>query len=168
MPYELKRPACAGPCGGHEYGDVSIKKEAFYEGAALQLLVRANAVTEFRYEAPFYIVDGGMLLYLKYSTKGRSPWPFTFAPDEQALLRDRAAASPLAIGLVCGSDGVVALSYQAFAGVATPRGSAVRISCYRQRGEHYELNGPDGTSIRKIAPSSWLRILERRGEDETS
>jgi hypothetical protein len=146
---------------------VAIKKEAYYEGAALQLLARANVVTELKYEAPFYIVDGGFLLYLKYSTKGRSPWPFTFTPDEQALLRRRAAASCLAIGLVCGFDGVVALSYDAFVQVASTRGSAIRISCYRQRGEHYELNGPDGTFDRKIAPSNWIRILEHRGDYET-
>jgi len=100
------------------------------------------------------------LVLLKYSTKKRSPWGFTFMPNEQALLELRALESTLTIGLICGDDGIAAIPYERFRTIALPRKSAIHVSCYRSHGEHYEVNGPDGTLDGKIAPSTWQRILE--------
>ena len=140
---------------------MGIKKQEFYEGAALHLLARAGGITSIRYEAPFFLLNDQLLVLLKYSTKGRSPWGFTFTRDEQVILRKRASQLRVVIGLVCGADGVVALAYDTFLSVAAPRESAVHIACYRQYDEHYQVNGPDGTVNRKVAPSNWLRILDR-------
>lgn len=101
-----------------------------------------------------------MLVLLKYSTKSRSPWGFTFTPDEQELLEQRAATTATAIGLICGSDGIAAFPYSSYKPIAAPRATAIRIACYRSHGEHYEISGPDGVMPRKIAPSKWQRILE--------
>ena len=140
---------------------MAIKKQEFYEGAALYLLARTGAITSIRYEAPFFLLNDHLLVYLKYSTKGRSPWGFTFMPDEQVLLQKRASQFKIVIGLICGADGVAAISYDAYRSVAAPRKSAVHIACYRKHGEHYEVNGPDGRLDGKVAPSNWQRILER-------
>ncbi|MBM3205190.1 hypothetical protein FJZ48_04435 [Candidatus Uhrbacteria bacterium] len=105
-----------------------------------------------------------MLILLKYSTKGRSPWGFTFVPDEQTLLHNKAAESKIIIGLICGADGVAAFSYDAFRNIAPLGESSIHISCYRNHGEHYEVNGPKGKLDKKIAPSNWQRILMPRGD----
>lgn len=81
--------------------------------------------------------------------------------DEQVILQSRASESKIVIGLICGADGVAAFNYDAYLKVAAPRKTAIHISCYRQHGEHYEINGPDGKLDGKVAPSSWQRILER-------
>ena len=141
---------------------MAIKKQEFYEGAALHLLARTGGITSIRYEAPFFRLNNQLLVYLKYSTRGRSPWGFTFMPDEQVLLQNRAPGSEIVIGLICGADGVAALTYDAYRRVAAHRTSALHIACYRQHGEHYEVNGPDGKLDRKVAPSNWQRILELR------
>jgi len=52
--------------------------------------------------------DNRISLYLKYSTKGRSPWGFTFTMDEQVLLQRKRSESKIVIGLICGADGVAA------------------------------------------------------------
>lgn len=65
---------------------MAIKKQEFYEGAALHLLVRSGGIMSIRYEAPFFLLNDNVLIYLKYSTKGRSPWGFTFTTDEQIAL----------------------------------------------------------------------------------
>lgn len=140
---------------------MAIKKQEFYEGAALHLLARSGGITGIRYEPPLFVVNNQLLVLLKYSTRGRSPWAFTFVPEEQVLLHNRAAESKIVIGLICGADGVAAFTYDAYRKVAALRDSAVHISCYRNHGEHYEVNGPDGTLERKIAPSNWQRILDR-------
>jgi hypothetical protein len=140
---------------------MAIKKQEFYEGAALHLLARTGRITGIRYEPPFFLLNDHLLVYLKYSTRGRSPWGFTFTTDEQGVLQRRASQLKIVIGLVCGADGVVGVSYDAYRSVAAPRKSALHIACYRRHREHYEVNGPDGTVNGKVAPSDWLRILDR-------
>jgi hypothetical protein len=146
---------------------MGIKKQEFYEGAALHLLARTNKLTAIRYEAPLFIVNENLLLLLKYSTRGRSPWAFTFTPGEQLLLERRSLSARLAIGLICGADGVATFGCDAYFAVAKVRSRSIHISCYRQHGQHYEVSGPGGRMERRIAPSQWPRILEPRGNDET-
>jgi hypothetical protein len=76
------------------------------------------------------------------------------------LLQTKAPEFNTTIGLICGADGVAAISYQSYLSVAAPRRSAIHVACYRQHGAHYEVSGPDGTLNRKVAPSSWQRILD--------
>jgi len=139
---------------------MAIRKQEFYEGAALHLLARTGGITSIRYEAPFFFFNKYLLAYLKYSTRGRSPWGFTFTPDEQELLRIKASEFKTVVALVCGEDGVAAFNYTDYSKIAPLRKSAVHVSCYRQHGEHYEVNGPDGRLDGKVSPSNWRRILE--------
>jgi hypothetical protein len=81
-------------------------------------------------------------------------------PDEQVLLQSLAAESKVVIGLICGADGVAAITYDVYLKVAAPRQSAIHIACYRKHGEHYEVNGPDGKLDRKVPPSNWQKILD--------
>lgn len=141
---------------------MAIKKQEFYEGAALHLLARSGEITAIRYEEPFFVVNNTLLVHLKYSTRGRSPWGFTFTEDEQVIHVKESSESNIIIGLICGSDGVAAFSYNDYLKVAAPRKSAIHIACYGQLGEHYEVSGPDGALKKKISPSYWQKILERR------
>lgn len=136
-----------------------IRKQEFYEGAALHQLVRSATVTSIRYESPLFILDDRLLVYMKYSTKTRSPWGFTFMPDEQLLLERKGARADLVIGLICGSDGVAALCYEEYGSISPVKESAIHIACYRHHGEHYEVWGPEGALQRKVAPSHWRRLL---------
>lgn len=139
---------------------MAIKKQEFYEGAALHRLARTGEITSIRFEAPFFLLNKKLLVLLKYSTRSRSPWGFTFTTDEQVLLQNRASEFKTVIGLICGADGVAAFTYDAYLRVAAPRKATVHIACYRQYGEHYEVNGPDGRLDGKVAPSNWQRILD--------
>ena len=147
---------------------MAIKKLEFYEGAALRLLACAGGIAGIRYEPPFFLLNEDLLVRVKYSTKSRSPWAFTFTGDEQAVLQEKASEFRIVIGLVCGGDGVVTLSYEDYFTIAEPRETAVHIASYRHHREHYEVSGPDGILLRKVSPSSWLKILESRGGNEAS
>ncbi len=139
---------------------MAIQKQEFYEGAALHLIARTGQVASIRYDAPFFLFNDRLSVLLKYNTRGRSPWGFTFTPDEQIFLEERASKFKTAIALVCGADGVAAFSYESYTSVASRRQGTIHIACYRDYGEHYEVNGPDGTLNKKIAPSNWQRILD--------
>lgn len=158
--------AAKGALGTAERRGISmaLKKQEFYEGAALYTLARAGAISGIRYEPPFFVLNDELTVYLKYSTKGRSPWGFTFTADEQALMQKKAAISKIVIGLVCGADGVAAFAYDSYRRVAAIRKSAVHIACYRKHGRHYEVAGPDGPLEKKVAPSYWQRILKPKSE----
>lgn len=140
---------------------MTIRKQEFYEGAALHLLARTGKVTTLKYEPPFFTINNELSVCLKYSTRGRSPWGFTFTPDEQRLLRTRAKGSELIIGLICGSDGIATISFDDYRCIAGRRRSSIHIACYRNHGQYYGVFGPAGELSRKIAPSVWQRILER-------
>jgi hypothetical protein len=140
---------------------MGIQKQEFYEGAALHQLIRgSNGINSIVHAPPFFIIDDGLQVHLKYSTGKRSPWGFTFTPDEQLLLQQRAQKMPLVIGLICGADGVAALPYGQYMRVARVQNMALRISCRRSHREHFEVGGPDGTLPGKVAPSEWVRLLE--------
>ena len=139
---------------------MGISKQAFYEGAAIYLLARTGKVKTIHYKNPFFTVNGKTAVLLKYSTRVRSPWGFTFTPAEQRALRAKAASSATVIGLICGGDGVAGLSYERFAQIAPSSTGSLHVSCYRKHREHFEVNGPAGTLDRKVAPSDWMFILE--------
>jgi len=138
---------------------MAIAKQAFYEGAALYLIARSGDLRSIGYEAPFFVLNRRLSVLLKYSTQKRSPWGFTLSTDEQALLSAERAHRKLAVGLICGADGVAAVPYDALLTIASPKSSALRISCYRRHREQYEIKGPDGVLDRKVPPSAWPTIL---------
>lgn len=137
-----------------------LQKQEFYEGAALHGLARSGKLDAVRLVPPFFWLNDAISVLLKYSTRGRSPWGFTFTPDEQLALARQAVTTKTYIGLVCGSDGVTAIDFETYALIAKAKPTAIRVSCFRDHGEHYEVRGPDGVLPRKIAPSAWQRILE--------
>ncbi len=142
---------------------MGIKKQEFYEGAALYQLIRGSSgARSIRHAPPFFIIDDSLQVHLKYSTGKRSPWGFTFVPDEQLLLQQHAHKMPLVMGLICGADGVAAMAYEDYTKVAQVKSMALRVSCRRNHREHFEVVGPDGRLPGKVAPSEWIRLLEGR------
>ena len=126
----------------------------------MHLLSRTGRITGVRYEPPVFEFNGNVLVLLKYSTKARSPWPFSFVPDELSLLQSVPPPKRVIVGLVCGADGVVAVPYDALRSVAGVGTSAIHIACRRNHAEHYLVSGPEGDLPRKIAPSAWQHILD--------
>ena len=140
---------------------MAIKKQEFYEGAALYQLARGGRICNIRFEQPLIVINNEIQLHLKYSTRARGPWGFTFTNEEQELLKQTAMTDRTVIGLICGSDGVATLEYNAFQEIAFPTTASFRIACNRSYGEYYEVKGPDGRLARKVSPSSWLKILDK-------
>jgi hypothetical protein len=138
---------------------MAIRKQDFYEGAALYSLIKAAGAAHVRYQPPFFVVDERVILYLKYSTRVRSPWGFTFSAEEHALLEHPRAGGRVTIALICGEDGIATLGIEAFKTIARNKGTSSRIACFRRHGEHYGISGPDAELDGKVPPSSWQRLL---------
>ncbi|NII72478.1 hypothetical protein FHW84_001044 [Dyella sp. SG562] len=140
---------------------MGIQKQEFYEGAAIYQLIRKSGATHISYAPPLFVFDNRLQIHLKYSTGKRSPWGFTFMPDEQAFLRKSAQSMRLIIGLICGADGIAALSYDDYASIASIQSNALRVSCKRNHRAHFEIGGPDGTLPGKVAPADWSNLLDK-------
>jgi hypothetical protein len=136
-----------------------IKRQEFYEGAALYQLLKTNAVEHVAYAHPFFILNEKIALLLKYSTRKDSPWNFAFTANELEELRHDQKPFNYFMGLVCGSDGVVALFLEQIRQLVVHEGKAARIGCYRKDDQQYEIRGPLGVLDRKISRSNWTKIL---------
>jgi len=139
---------------------VAIRKQEYYEGAALYQLARAGGIRGLKWEAPFFLVNQKHAILFKYSTAKRSPWAFTFTVDEQEALVRSSAVMDTVAALTCGNDGVVPVRLADLKGVTSTFGKAFRISCSRSHGGHYTMSGPDGEQRLRIAPADWRRLLE--------
>lgn len=141
---------------------MGIQKQEFYEGAALHLLLRSGTDARISYESPCFVIDDRLIIHLKYSTAKRSPWGFTFTPEEQRLLKERCMHRALSIGLVCGHDGIASLPYSHYIKIAPISELAHRITCARLHRQHFEISGPHGTLSRKVPPSDWANLLKEK------
>lgn len=138
---------------------MAIKKQEFYEGAAIHRLACFGGLKSVTFEKPFFLFNNQILVYFKYSTKNRSPWGFTFTPEEQRLLKAKEKDTKIVIGLVCGFDGVAAVGSAEMLKIGVAEDSSIRIACFRKHGEYYKVSGPDGELSKKVAPSDWTRLL---------
>jgi len=90
-----------------------IEKQDFYWGAALiRVLDHPKCVSLSKNEYG-YLVNSTQFIVLKYSTKSRTPWHFTFGGDEIQFLVDACDQfTSVVIGLICGGDGVCAITWK--------------------------------------------------------
>lgn len=141
---------------------MAIKKQEFYEGAAIHRLACFGGLKSVGFEDPFFLFNGRVLVYFKYSTQKRSPWGFTFTPDEHRALGSAEAAvgHKFVIGLVCGFDGVAAVRVPELLELGLAKHSSIRVACFRKHGEYYKVSGPDGDLAKKVPPSDWVRLLK--------
>lgn len=137
-----------------------IKKEEFYKGAAIYRLIQGGGDVSIRSEPPLIVLNGAKRLWLKYSTAIRSPWAFTFTAEERARLREEARTAEVVIGLVCASDGIVALPFGRLAEITDAAAETVRVSCARSRRGRYGVRGPDGACRAKIPAGDWGRLAK--------
>lgn len=150
-----------------------IPESDLYHGAALARLCRgktdlALSIKQHKGMRACYVVDENVALYLKYSTKRLSPWPFTFSVENQSevvgLNREFKAVF---VALICGFDGIVCLDfdeYQRSLNQDHEPGEWIRIS--RKVREKYTVTGSDLARAFKVGDNEFpSKILDfDRGE----
>lgn len=105
-----------------------------------------------------FTLNGSVGLHLKHSSKRLAPWGFTFTADNDAEIEWLAGQTDaLWVALVCGRDGVVALSYDEYQAVTDCDPGATKfIRLDRDRRTQYRVFGNAGRLIgakrRGIAP----------------
>src|SRR5260370_34110300 len=127
-----------------------IDRIDYYHGAAIVRLIEDSRCRGISKSECGYVVNDDILLYLKYSTKGHSPWHFTITADDMSrLARAGGTLKKCVIGLVCGGDGVCAAPWDSVTQLiaALPAWSAAK----RTLNGSPSLSGSQGTPSCKIA-----------------
>lgn len=135
-----------------------IEKLEFYHGAALVRVVEDPRCTGIARHPYGYRVNESRLVVIKYSTKAHSPWGFTFTAEDVSRLKAAAAEfGECLVALVCGGDGICALSWTDTAPLLG--GSPGRIGAKRGFAGCYALSGPAGELKGKVAMNRWPAII---------
>lgn len=131
----------------------------FYQGVVLRrLVIETDYSTSFR---PFvregrtsaFVVNGGIGVYMKHSSKRMSPWRFTFTIDQAADLLDLEHKFPDSfVVFVCGTDGLVTLSFADLHRIVSFEDSEnAWVSISRPPRNQYEVSGNRGELDYKVS-----------------
>jgi len=135
-----------------------IDKQEYYHGAALIRLLEDSRCASVKKHSAGYVINGEGIVLLKYSTRNRTPWRFSFTLDEMISIENlHKGMDKLVIALVCGGDGICAIYVEELHSVMgdNPGWIAVR----RNFNEQYGVEGPKGRLERKISFLRWPSIV---------
>ncbi|MCP4649613.1 MAG: hypothetical protein GY853_05980 [PVC group bacterium] len=131
-----------------------IDKQEYYYGAGLIKLIDDPRFLTIKKNEDGYIVNDATFIYLKYRTKSMAPWSFTITKEEgQLLQKHRDKFTNVVIGLVCGGDGVCAVSFDLAKELLG--GTEGSISVKRKFREQYSVKGPAQKMKGKVSPKEW-------------
>ena len=141
-----------------------IEKEDFYHGAAIMRLIDYGHPLSFAKHDIGYRVNETTFLYLKYTTKSRSPWRFTFSQEEINRLRTLSETHRrVIVAFICGGDGVCAITAEELFQIG---GLDLRwVSVQRKHRERYAVSGPAGDLGRKVALQRWPLLVLGQGDE---
>jgi hypothetical protein len=135
-----------------------IDKLEFYHGAAIIRLIEDPRCQTIIKHGGSYKVNRNRIVLIKYSTKARSPWRFTVSREDVARLKQASNQFSICVmALVCGGDGVCALSSNAVNDVLG--GKAGWLSAKRDFGGRYAVSGPEARLKTRIAMNRWPAIV---------
>lgn len=131
-----------------------LDKSGYYHGAAIIRVLEDCRCRSVRKDGFGYVINEEVAVFLKYSTKVRSPWGFTF--DDEDISRCHRMAQEhgrLILGLVCGGDGVCALEWREVTKLLADKPG--RIAAGRKHNESYAVWGTAGAIKGKIPVGRW-------------
>ena len=134
-----------------------IDKQEFYHGAAIVRLFEDPRCERVRRQGFGYIVNEGVFVFLKYSTKGRSPWGFVFSGEEVRKLNG--ITTRIFAGLICGGDGVCAVAWDDVKMLLGKTQRSGRIAVRRRFNERYGVSGPATELKGKIPVKAWPSLV---------
>ncbi|NTG87694.1 hypothetical protein G6L15_16195 [Agrobacterium rhizogenes] len=113
----------------------------------------------------FYLLNGKLPIYIKYSTTRVGPWSFNFHISHQERQKEIFDMYGDCItAFVCARDGIVALRYSELKKVLDDEFEAQEaITIRRRHNQMYEVKGRNGVLDRKVSRSSLSEIMENAG-----
>lgn len=102
-----------------------------------------------------YVINSSAGLYIKYSSRKRSPWRFTFLKSHiNKISRMHRAFGEVFIVLVCYLDGVATIKFSDLKPILNSRTKHRQVSIHRKRNTMYRVTSPKGELSEKISKTS--------------
>lgn len=132
-----------------------LDKTEYYHGAAVvRLLEDARCRGVRKREFLGYVVNNETFALLKYTTKARSPWGFTFDQEDiDRCARMTGEYKRVVVGLICGGDGVCALTWGEITQLLGRKPG--RIAAGRKHNCSYAVWGTAGELKQKVPVGRW-------------
>lgn len=139
-------------------------KTEFYHGAAiLRVIQDLRSFSIKKKENLGYIVNERIFIFLKFSTRGRSPWGFTFdQEDVDRCVNMENEYSLVALGLICGGDGICTLRWNEAKFLLA--GKPGRIAASRNYNKSYSVRGSAGKLKKKISSKRWPSLIFEKND----
>jgi hypothetical protein len=136
-----------------------LDKTEYYHGAAIIRMLDDERCKSVKKRGSLgYIANDEIFIFLKYTTKARSPWGFTF--DQEDVDRCTTMAHEykgVVLGLICGGDGVCALHWPEARELLESKSG--RIAVKRKYDQSYTVWGTAGALKGKIPVKRWPLLL---------
>ncbi len=137
---------------------MKIQDQDIYHGSALMQIVEypsfkaLNKADDGKYG--HYTINDGLRLFVKYRKHSRSPWQFTFQPDElTAINADIASGAKTFVCLVCGDNTICCLTggeLQHLLNLQSGAAQSVKVEVPIGGSQH--ISGPKKAKLRNAIP----------------
>ena len=136
-----------------------LDKSAYYHGAAVIPILEDIRCRSIRKLGTLgYVVNDDKFLFIKYTTRERPPWRFTFdREDIGRCLNMSGNYSLLVLGFVCGSDGVCAVDWSQ--GLELLGDKPGWVAASRKHNHSYTVWGAKGELKRKVSLNRWPALI---------
>ncbi len=136
-----------------------IDKLHYYHGAAIVSLLQENEDISVKKKGLWgYVINDQVFVFLKYTTKARTPWRFSFdQEDVDRCLRMLSEYNSLVLGLICGGDGVCALTWKEAQFLLNDKPGWISVK--RKHNESYGVAGSISKLKGKIPVERWVKIF---------
>ena len=135
-----------------------LDKFEYYHGAAIiSLMSNKSCESICAKEKDGYILNKDIFVFVKYRTKARSPWNFTFDQEDIDRCSNMKYSYPqVLIGLVCGGDGVCGLSLSEVNTLLLNKPGSIAVK--RKHNHSYSVQGSFGELKYKIPLNRWSTL----------
>jgi hypothetical protein len=136
-----------------------LDKSAYYHGATVVPVLEDLRCRSIRKLSNFgYVVNDDTFVFIKYTTKARSPWRFTFDQEDIDRCAHMSGEHRRSVfGFVCGGDGVCAVDWiQGRDLLGTKPGW---IAAARKHNHSYSVWGSKGELKRKVSLGKWPALV---------
>jgi hypothetical protein len=135
-----------------------IEKQEYYHGAALYRLIGDSLFMNVKKAGAGYIINENVYLLIKYTTKHRSPWRFTFNQEDiNEIMTNLDLSKRVLIVFVNGGDGISALTGDELNNILGGKPGWVSMS--RRYYKQYTVAGSMNSLKKKCPLNRWPTLV---------
>jgi len=139
---------------------MKIQEQDIYHGPALMHVVEHpsfKALNKASKVYGHYLINTDRHLFVKYSTKKKSPWQFTFNPiDFKAMVSNNIKGAKVYIALVCGRSTICALTISELNDIVDLTAKSVQtVTVKVPSGGSCHVHGSDGELKNAVAHNAF-------------